>query len=509
MIDVEPKQTMSLRSATKSSAVSGALFVFLVVNLAGCIPDLPQGDHRVANRAIHDTFEGTSSGGEDTANAESEAELPPSSANVAWHDFFSDPQLVALIEEALENNQEIALARQESFITSFEVMARRGEILPHVGAVIDGGFDRVGLHTSQGRDDESAGLEQNLGDFSIGLVASWEVDVWRRLRNLRDAAAQRYLSSVEARRFLETQLISEIASLYYELMAYDQKLAVVTHTVEVQQAALDAVHLQFEAADTTLLAVRRFEAELLEFQGRQYRIRQAIVETENRLNFLVGRFPRHVERATDTFMDLTPPAVATGTPSDILVNRPDVRAAELAMQASDLDIAAARARYFPSLSFEAGVGYNSFDIVRLFQTPASIFANFFGNIAAPLFNRRGITAGYFAADARQRAAVIQYERAILSAYVEVVNRLNRVQNLQSSYEVRAEQVDRLADAIEAANSLFMSAEADYLEVLTARRESLNAQMELIELKEQQLSASVSLYQALGGGWDREEEVEEP
>lgn len=477
----------------------------MVLVAAGCIPDLPQGEIGEANSTVPSSYDGDTSGGEDT----SAEEVPPSAAEIAWRDFFHDENLVDLIDEALEKNQELNIAVQESFVTSFEVMARRGEIMPHAGVAIDGGFDRVGLHTSQGQSDEQAGLSQNLGDFAIGFYASWEIDVWRRLRNLRDAAARRYFASVEGRRFMATELVAEIARLYYELMALDRQLEVVTSTVSLQEDALAAVQLQFEAAETTRLAVQRFRAQLLEFQGREFQIRQRLVETENRLNFLVGRFPQHVERATDSFMDLEPPAVALGAPSELLTNRPDIRAAELVMQASELDVAAARARYYPSLSFEAGVGVQSFDIVRLVTTPTSIFANFFGNLTAPLFNRAGITAGYFVADAQQRQAILGYERAILSAFIEVSNRMNAVRNLSSTYEVRSQQVEQLSEAIQAANSLFMSAQADYLEVLTARRESLDAQLELIELKQEQLGSAVSLYQALGGGWDREEEVEEP
>jgi len=457
---------------------------------AGCVPALPQGEAPEANTEVPESYQG--------------APDDRTTALVDWRFFFRDPHLEGLIEEALRSNQELNLAVQESFLARFEAGARRGEILPRVGVGVGAGVERVGGTTSQGQSDEMAGLDENLQSYSFGLLVSWEIDIWNRLRNLADAAVNRYLATVEGRRFMVTRLVAEIASLYYELMALDQQLAVVEHTVELQERALDAVRAQWEAARTTSLAVNRFEAELLEFQSRRFELRQRVVETENRINFLVGRFPRPVERSSDQLMQMEPRTVYAGVPSHLLLNRPDVRAAELELAAAQLDVEAARARYFPALSIEAGVGYGATDILRLVETPGSVFFELFGNLTAPLLNRASITAGYFGADARRRQAVIHYERAILTAYIEVVNGLSRVENLAASYELTERRVQRLSESIAISNRLFNSAHADYLEVLTARRDSLNAQLGLIETKQRQMTAAVRLYQALGGGWRRVE-----
>lgn len=467
----------------------GAFAAALLV-LGGCVPELPQGAPREANTAVPDSF------GNGSADQRS-------SALVDWREFFGDENLIYLVDTALENNQELNIAIQENLIASYEVMARRGEIFPRLGVGGGAGLDRVGELTSQGQNDEQAGVAQNLQNYQVGLFVSWEIDIWNRLRNLADAAAYRYLASVQGRYFMTTRLVAEIASLYYELMALDRQLAVVDNSIALQQRAVSAARLQWQAARTTSLAVMRFEAELREFQSRRYEIRQRIVETENRLNFLVGRFPQPVVRSSDRFMDMQPRTVHAGIPSDLLVNRPDIRQAELGLQAAQLDVAAARARYFPRLSLEAGIGYNSFDITHLVDTPGSIFYSIFANLAAPLLNRTGITASYFSSDATQRQAVINYERSILNAYIEVVNRLSLVQNLAQTYTAQQERVDQLAASIDIANRLFMSAHADYLEVLTARRDSLDAQLDLIETKQRQMSAVVNLYQALGGGWPRD------
>ena len=485
---------------TSQRACRGLLLVALVA--AGCVPDLPQGEPLEADREVPDGW--STSGGEDTGSAGGGAgESSRPSAQVDWREFFSDPHLVALIETALAQNQELNIMVQENLLASYEIMVRRGEYLPRLGVGASAGIERVGRNSSQGRSDEMAGLDEDLQDYRFGLSASWEIDVWRRMRNARDAAQLRYLATIEERGFMVTRLVAEIASLYYELLALDQQAEVVAHSIELQRDTLELLRLQMQAARATALAVSRFEAELADFESRQYDIRQRIVETENRINFLVGRFPQPVERNSGSFMETEPAVMRAGLPTELLENRPDVRAAELQMEAAELDVRSARARFYPALSLEAGVGYGSFDIRHLIDTPGSLLYNLFANLTAPLLNRNAITAGYYSADARQRQAVIGYERAILTAYMEVVNRLSLIENLGRSFEARARRVERLTDSIEISNTLFDSARADYLEVLTARRDSLDAQMELIETKQRQMTAAVRLYQALGGGWSRE------
>ncbi len=495
MIDHDRHLSSSIhRSACIAGREGRALFTLLVaIGASACVPKLPGGGAREPSIEVPGSYGGT----EATSGGETEAQ---SAAAVDWHDFFDDPNLVSLIDEALANNQELNIAIQEILITNNEVMARRGEIWPTVGVGANAGIEHVGEHTSQGEADELTGLPASLQYYSVGLYASWEIDIWRRLRNLRDAAINRYLASIEGRNFMVTRVVAEIASLYYELMALDLQLEVVQTTIELQQQSVDVARLQFQAAEVTAVAVSRLEAEVRRYQAQEFEIQQRIVETENQLNFLVGRFPQPVARDSGTFLDREPPDVHTGMPGQLLENRPDIRQAELELEAMRFDVRAARARFFPALSLEAGFGYASTSIRTLFATPASLLFSIFGNLTAPLINRRSITAAYYTADAQQMRAVLVYERSILSGYTEVVTRMNLIENLTLAYEQRKQQVDQLHQAIELSTQLFNAARADYLEVLTARRDALEAQIELIETKQRQLSAAVQLYQALGGGW---------
>ena len=358
----------------------------------------------------------------------------------------------------------------------------------------------MGLVTSQGVSDEAHGVPESLGDYRLGFSASWEVDIWNRLRNSARAATLQYLASIEGRNFMVTRIVAEIATTYYELTALDRQLEVLRQNIELQSNALEIVKLEKAAGVVTELAVQRFEAEVLKNRSLQFELEQKIVETQNRLSFLVGRYPQTVPRNATSLDDTTPMIVQTGIPSELLENRPDVKQAELQLAAADLDIQAARARFYPSLSIEAGLGLESYKADRLLSSSDSIFYGIGGGLVAPLVNRRAIKAEYSSKGAERLKAVLQYEQTLLLAFTEVANQLSMIDNLQKSYDLQSQQVSILGQAIEVSNTLFQSARADYMEVLLTRRDYLDAQMELIDTQLAQKKATVNVYQALGGGW---------
>ena len=461
-------------------------FLFLLV-LVGCVPSLPT--PREPNRAVPSSF----GGGPPSAQTTSAAQR-------TWDELFASPDLRALITTAHEHNQELSIQLQEIVIAATESTAARGEYRPRVDAFAGAGIEKVGEHTPQGVSDEAHDVPIHLTDFSFGLRASWEVDIWKKLRNAAKAADLRYLASVEARNFMVTQIVAEIARSYFELISLDNQLEVLANNVALQTNALEVVKLQKQAARVTELAVRRFEAELLKNRSRLFDLEQQRIQTENRINFLVGRFPQHVARDPSSLRTSAPTPISEGLPAELLANRPDVRQAELELAASKLDVRSARAAFYPSVSIEAGVGYRSFNATHLLATPSSIFFDLAGGLTAPLLNRTAIAAHYRAANARQMQAVLTYERTLLQAFTDVVNGLATVDNLARSYDLQQQQVDALARASETSMILFQSARADYMEVLLTRREALDAEMELIETRKRQLQAMVKIYQALGGGW---------
>jgi NodT family efflux transporter outer membrane factor (OMF) lipoprotein len=305
---------------------------------------------------------------------------------------------------------------------------------------------------------------------------------------------------VEGKNFVLTNLISEIASSYYELLSLDGQLDLIHRNIELQKESLRVVKIQKEAARETELAVKKFEAELLKSESEEFNIKQDITETENRINALLGRYPQTIKRDGSSFMDLIPQTMHAGIPSELLSNRPDIKQAELELKASALDVKVARAEFYPSLNISAALGLNAFKPSYLVKMPESILYSLAGELAAPLINKSAIKAEFNTANAHQIQALYEYDKTILNAYLEVSNQMSKINNLEQSYSYKDKQAKALVESIDIANQLFKNNRADYLEVLTTQRDLLDAKMELIETKEKQLSTVVAIYKSLGGGW---------
>lgn len=464
----------------------------LTIVMTGCgVPSLVE---KTANSAVPESYNGS----QDTTNT----------AQLKWREFFTDPYLVSLIDTALNNNQELNIMLQEIQISKNEVSAKTGEYLPSVGIGAGVGVDKVGRYTRNGAVEHELEVEpgkefpEPLGDFMVGAYANWEVDIWRKLRTSKKAALTRYLGSVEGRNFMVTNLVAEIASSYYELLALDNQLDIVNQNIQIQSNALQVVRVQKQAAKVTELAVKRFEAEVFNTKSLQFDIKQKIVEAENRINFLVGRFPQAVQRSSSSdFNSLVPATIQSGIPAQLLQNRPDVRQAELELAAAKMDIQVARANFYPSLGITGGVGLNAISPKHLLTFPESMIFGLAGDLMAPLINKKAIKAEYKNANAKQIQAVYEYERTLLNAYVEVANQLSNISNLEQSYGLKQQQVQALTESIDISNNLFRSARADYMEVLLTQRDALESRFELVETKVRQLNAVVHVYQALGGGWN--------
>lgn len=464
------------------------LLMFSILWLGAC--KTPAITAKTENR----TTPGSYVGGVDSLNA----------ARVNWREYFQDPFLISLIDTALQHNQELSIMMQEIEMSRNEVMARKGEYLPFLNFRSGAGPDRAGKYTWDGfsEDDLKEHPEKGpkyIGDFMVGAFFSWELDVWHKLRNARKSATLRYLSSIEGRNFAVTNLIAEISSSYYELLALDNMLSIVRQNIELQSNAVHIVKLEKEAAKVTQLAVNRFEAQLLNTKNLEYEIAQRMVETQNRIHFLTGRFPQSVKRDTTTFTQPILHRLMEGVPAQLLSNRADIRQAELQLQAATIDVQVARANFYPSFSLTAGLGFQAYNPLHVIR-PESILYNLAGDMMAPLINRNAIRATYLNANARQIQTVYDYERSILNAHIEVVNQLSRMDNYSQSYETKSKESDILSQSVVISNKLFRSARADYLEVLLTQREALDSRLELIEIRLKQLDAKVNLYRALGGGW---------
>jgi hypothetical protein len=466
------------------------VFVVLILGVSSCIPtaNLTKTTPAVMPNSYNGSIDSTNSG------------------KNSWRTFFADPYLVSLIDSAIKNNPEANIAFQEIIIASNEVKMRKGFLFPQVNVNGYTALDKTGRFTSEGAGNASTEMEpgkpvpEPLGDFCVGFQSSWEIDIWHKLHNSKKAAAERYLASVEGRNFVITNLVAEIANSYYELLSLDNQLKIVREAIDLQQRELEIVRVQKEAAIATELAVKQFEAQVYKAQSMENIILQQITENENRINFLLGRYPQKIERASNNFTEIKPLLVNAGLPSQLIANRADIRQAEHAMMAAGLDVKVAKAEFLPSLETEGGWGYRAYKPGLLFSTPESMMYSILGGLTAPIFNRAIIKAEYVSANARQLQSAYLYQSTLLNSYREVANQLSNINNLEISYVLKTKQVNVLNQSIDIAHDLFQSAKADYLEVLNTHREALDAKLELNETTLSRFEAMVNMYKALGGGW---------
>ena len=429
------------------------------------------------------------------------------STTIKWKNFFPDKHLDSLIDTALKNNQELEMTLQEIEIARNDVRVKKGLLLPMVTAGASGGVEKVGRYTSQGAGDSSVDIipgkevPEALQNYELGLHAVWEVDIWKKMRNAKKAALTRYLATVEGKNFVVTNLVAEIVNSYYELLALDNQLDIIKQTITLQQNALEIVKVQKDAARVTELAVKKFEAEVLNSKSREFEVQQQIIETENKINFLLGRYPQTIARDKAAFIIQMPQQIQAGIPSQLLANRPDIKQAELELFATKCDVKAAQAEFYPSFTISGGIEFQAFKPSYLFTTPESLAYSLLGDLTAPLINRNAIKAEFNKAKAEQIKAMYNYQKTILNGYVEVSNELSNIKNLEQFYTLKNKEVQSLTTAIDISNDLFKSTRVDYFEVLMTQRDALESKLELIEAKKRQFNAVTNLYRALGGGWN--------
>ena len=474
-------------------------------------PPLPVGDSGVSNLEVNsDGFVQPLSNDAallvmDGMGADPVAISLENSACLPHSAFYNDPYLLGLIQQALTGNQELRILGEEIRIASNEAYARSGEYRPFVDVGVGAGIDKPSRYTREGAVEEQLevapgkGFPEPLPNFLVGANISWEIDIWNKVRNAQRAATMRYLGTREGRNYVVTRLVAEVAESYYDLLALDSRRQILDKTIEIQLASREAAQAKKDAGRGTELAIQRFQAEIEKNQAEIAVILQEIVENENRINFLVGRYPHPIDRVNVEFIDLNLNTLSAGVPSQLLQNRADIRQAEREVAAAGLDVRVARARFYPSLDLTGGVGWNAFNTGFLFRSPESLMYGVAAELVGPLINKRAIQAAYSSANAVQLQSIYKYQQTVLEAHIEVVNYITKVENYHRSIESKKQQLRSLEASVDAATKLFQNARAEYVEVLLAQRELMEAKTQVVEIKRQQLTAIVNAYQALGGG----------
>ncbi len=420
---------------------------------------------------------------------------------------FQDTHLKSLIDTALAANFDLLAAAQRVIAAQSQLRIAKNAWLPTVNGVISASADKFGDYTMSGVGNFDTNLSPNIDkdqrvgvnptpEFFIGFRSNWEIDLWGKIKAQKDAALSRYLSSAAGRKLLSTQVVAGVATLYYDLVALDNELVIIRRNISLQEAAVNTVSIQKDGGRATELAVQQFKAQLLSTRALENNVKQQITATENQLNALLGRLPQPVKRATDA-ASVMPATLHKGIPGYMLLHRPDIQQAELDLAATKADVRAARAAFFPSLTITPYTGFNAFKAGLLFQ-PGSIAWGALGGLTTPVFNQKQLKSQYNISQANAMTAFYRYQQTIVDGYAEVATVMSKVENEQAVWLLKQQEVTTLQEAVSTANLLFTTGYANYLEVITAQKSVLEAELTLVNTRRNVYQGMITLYRALGG-----------
>jgi outer membrane protein, multidrug efflux system len=429
---------------------------------------------------------------------------------IQWKSFFTDKQLVALIDTALQNNLDLKIAVQRIEMARTNILAARGAMLPTVGADISGGGTKFGDYTMDGVGNYDTNFSDNidadrqiplpfLPSYFVGLRSGWEIDIWGKLKAQKKAAYSRFLATEKAKQVVITGIIAEVANTYYQLVALDTELDIIRKNIALQQSAVETVKIQKEGGRANELGVKQMNAQLLNTKSLEFEVLQKIVEAENNMNMLLGRFPQTVSRNNVLAQDF-PGTLQAGIPSTMLRRRPDIQQAQLDLAANYSEQQAAQLAFLPSLNITAFLGFSAFKSQLLFN-PGSLAYSAIGGLTAPLFNRKALKANQTRAEAASLEALYNYNKTVLNAFQEVSGSLRKIENTHQILDLKRQEVAELQGAVVTSKDLFQTGYASYLEVITAQRSVLEAELNLTNFQKEQFIAAITLYRSLGGGWE--------
>jgi multidrug efflux system outer membrane protein len=416
-------------------------------------------------------------------------------ANTRWWEQFGDPALNQLIDTALQENKDlrIASARVEEFAARLEI-ARSG-FYPQIGYNGQASRNQASRENFGG---VPAGSGRSYNDYSAILNAGWEIDVWGRIRRATEASRAELLAQDENRRTVILSLVSAVANSYITLRQLDRQLEVSRDTLATRAEALRLFEIKFKGGVISELELAQVKVEYEQAAAAIPPIERQIAITENALSVLLGHNPASIPRGKSIDV-LSLPLIPAGTPSSLLANRPDLRAAEQNLVAANARIGVARARYFPTISLTGLFGYVSEELDKLLQNSANVWS-LGGNALGPIFTGGAITGQVRASEAVQRQALVAYLQSVQTAFREVDDALVNVQKRREQLEAEGNRVAALKDYARLAKLRYDEGYASYIEVLDAQRSLFDAELQYVSVLGDVHTSLVNVYKAMGGGW---------
>ena len=393
--------------------------------------------------------------------------------NVNWRELFTDPQLQALIEQGLQNNTDLRSAQLQIEEAEAALMSAKLAFLP------------------------SFALSPQGKTYTLPVTASWELDIFGRLRNAKQQAKALYAQSKDYQQAVRTQLIAGIANVYYTLLMLDEQLAISQQTEEAWKETVASTRALMDAGLANEAATSQMEAAYYSVQTSILDLKEQINQVENSLALLLAETPRRYERGKLADQRL-PEDVAVGVPMQMLSNRPDVRAAERSLEQAFYATNQARAAFYPSIVLSGSAGWTN-SAGSMIVNPGKFLASAVGSLTQPLFNKGQIMAQYRIAKAQQEEASLSFQQALLNAGSEVNDALVACQTSKAKTLLFEKQIQSLEKALESTSLLMEHGTTTYLEVLTARQSLLSAQLSQTANRFTEIQSVINLYQALGGG----------
>jgi multidrug efflux system outer membrane protein len=430
--------------------------------------------------------------------------LPPAPeaaalADLKWFEVFPDPQLQKLIRSALAHNYDLrdAVVRVEEARANLGVT--RSNQFPNFGAAGQVDFSRL---SREGATPIPSSLlpsqNRNFGAAMLQFL-SFEVDIWGRLRRATEAARATLLGAEENRKAVLTTLVSDVATAYLTLRELDYVMEISQRTLETREESLELTKSRQGGGVATRLDLRQAEQLVLTAGETIPSIKQQIEQTENRITLLLGESPHEIERGRDFTEQNLPPEVPAGLPSELLARRPDIRAAEQALIAANAEIGVARAAYFPQISLSGALGGQSTQLTSLFSGPASAWS-VVPQVAQPIFTAGRLKSGVKLAEAERQQALVQYEKTIQTAFTEVSDALIAHERVRESRMKQEQLVLALQDRLQLAYVRYRGGVDTQLNALDADRDLFQSELDLAQIKLNEMLSVVQLYKALGGGW---------
>jgi len=421
-------------------------------------------------------------------------------ADIEWKKFFTDTVLQGLIDRGIRFNQDLLIATTNLDIAQQQVMQSKALLLPSVDFRVSGQYSYPSKNSLNGISINSFLGKSHVEDYLASANVSWEVGVWGKIRRQKEAALAGFLQTYEGKKAVQTQVVADIAQGFFNLLMLDKQLEITRRNLALSDTFLIATRLLREAGEANTLAVQQAASQKQSTALLIPQLEQSIALQENALRILTGSLPGAFSHNASLNALAMPASLSAGLPVSMVSRRPDVRASEMALVVANAQVGITQANMYPALSITAGGGLESFKASNWFSIPNSLFGLVTGAITQPVFRRRELKTQFEIAKLQREQAVIQFRQSVLQATGEVANALVQADKLKSQQEIATAQVDTLKSAVFNSQLLFKSDMANYLEVITAQGNALQAELNLASIQRQQLGAMVELYRSLGGGW---------